>query len=116
MINPPLLEQALINFLDNAIKYSPNDSEITISTLIKENKIEVHVTDQGPGIPKEHHERLFERFYSVDKARSRELGGSGLGLSIVKHIALSHNGSVRLESIINKGSTFILELPHGNSV
>ena len=77
---------------------------------IKNSQVEIRVTDQGQGIGHEHHERLFERFYSVDKARSRELGGSGLGLSIVKHIALSHGGSVRVESELGKGSTFIIKL------
>jgi len=110
-INPPLIEQALINFLDNAIKYGPENSEILVETRLKTLVVEVIVTDYGQGIPEVHHERVFERFYSVDKARSRELGGSGLGLSIVKHIALSHNGNVKVQSRAGKGSSFILELP-----
>lgn len=110
-INRPLFEQAIINLLDNAIKYGPEKSEVEILTNINEKKLEIIVKDNGQGIPKEHHDRLFERFYSVDKARSRELGGSGLGLSIVKHIAITHHGNVRVESEIGKGSSFIFELP-----
>jgi len=109
--NPSLIEQAIINLLNNAIKYSDGDSEIKI-TVIKENHdIKINIEDQGSGIPEEHLSRLFERFYRVDKARSRALGGTGLGLSIVKHIALAHKGSVNVQSEINKGSVFSIILP-----
>ena len=76
------------------------------------DKLILSVKDQGPGIDEKHHERLFERFYSVDKARSKELGGSGIGLAIVKHIALAHGGQVKVESSPGKGSTFSLQLSH----
>lgn len=112
--NSSLIEQAIINLLNNAIKYSNGDSEINI-TVIKNNKdVEISVKDQGSGIPEEHLSRLFERFYRVDKARSRALGGTGLGLAIVKHIALAHNGTIHVASEINKGSVFSLTLPLDN--
>jgi len=110
-INQHLLEQAVINLVDNAIKYGPADSSIKISAKCLDDHLEISIQDEGPGITKEHQNRLFERFYCIDKARSRELGGSGLGLSIVKHIALAHGGSVALDSEFGKGSTFIINLP-----
>ncbi len=112
-INAALMEQAILNLLENAISYSEDHSEVIVSLSYAESNqiIEIKVTDFGVGIAKEHHERLFERFYSVDKARSRELGGSGLGLSIVKHIALSHGGDVSVVSSPKKGSTFTIILP-----
>ncbi len=109
--NSSLIEQAIINLLNNAIKYSNGDSEIKITVIKQNNNIEISVEDKGNGIPEEHLSRLFERFYRVDKARSRKLGGTGLGLSIVKHIALAHNGTVQVKSEINKGSIFSLILP-----
>lgn len=84
MIDPVLLRQALINLLDNAIKYSPEHSEITMRAYTKEKKIFIEVSDQGPGIPEEYHEKIFERFYRLEKSRSRTKGGSGLGLSIAR--------------------------------
>lgn len=110
-VNRALMEQAVLNLLDNAVKYGPENSRVIIKTLICKSHLQIIVEDEGRGISKEHHERLFERFYSVDKARSRELGGSGLGLAIVKHIAISHGGSVRVESQLGEGSRFIIELP-----
>jgi len=109
--NPPLIEQAIINLLSNAIKYSNGDSEITITVLKQSDSIDISVEDKGSGIPAAHLSRLFERFYRVDKARSRALGGTGLGLSIVKHIALAHKGTVSVTSEIDKGSIFTLTLP-----
>jgi len=109
--NSSLIEQAIINLLNNAIKYSNGNSEIKITVIKQHNDIEISVADKGNGIPEEHLSRLFERFYRVDKARSRKLGGTGLGLSIVKHIALAHKGSVHVKSEINKGSVFSLVLP-----
>lgn len=111
LLNRPLIEQALINLLDNAIKYGAEKSEIKILTEVFEDTLKIKIRDQGTGIAEIHHERLFERFYSVDKARSRELGGSGLGLSIVKHIALSHGGNISVTSNMGEGSTFTMELP-----
>lgn len=113
-LNPPLFEQALINLLDNAIKYGPKNSQVIVDISIQNSHIELAIQDFGQGIAEEHHDRLFERFYSVDKARSRELGGSGLGLSIVKHIVLSHHGSIRVESEVGKGSRFVISLPWHN--
>ncbi|WP_114327279.1 ATP-binding protein [Candidatus Colwellia aromaticivorans] len=106
-----LIEQAIINLLNNAIKYSDGNSVIKITVIKKNNEIIISVADQGSGIPEEYLSRLFERFYRVDKARSRQLGGTGLGLSIVKHIALAHKGTVTVTSEINKGSIFSLILP-----
>jgi two-component system phosphate regulon sensor histidine kinase PhoR len=106
-----LMAQALVNLLDNAINYSGEKSEIQISAGLKGQELRISVQDHGIGIPKEHLSRLFERFYRVDKARSRELGGTGLGLAIVKHIAHAHGGRVTVDSIFGKGSTFSLYLP-----
>ncbi|MCW8834663.1 MAG: ATP-binding protein, partial [Colwellia sp.] len=112
--NPSLIEQAIINLLNNAIKYSNGNSEIKITVVKQAHDIKISVEDKGSGIPEEHLSRLFERFYRVDKARSRALGGTGLGLSIVKHIALAHKGSVSVTSEINKGSIFSITLPLEN--
>jgi two-component system, OmpR family, phosphate regulon sensor histidine kinase PhoR len=109
--NGPLLEQAIINLIDNAIKYSNLNSNIDISGTKSDNRIIISVKDYGCGIEKAHLSRLFERFYRVDRARSRELGGTGLGLSIVKHIVLTHSGEVSVESTPGKGSTFYISLP-----
>jgi two-component system phosphate regulon sensor histidine kinase PhoR len=106
-----LLEQAGVNLLDNAIKYSPEKSIIQIKALIVDGEIQICFKDKGMGIARKHLPRLFERFYRVDKARSRKLGGTGLGLAIVKHIAQAHGGSVSVESELGKGSTFTLHLP-----
>jgi two-component system phosphate regulon sensor histidine kinase PhoR len=111
-MNRPLLEQAIVNLLDNAIKYSPSGSQIEIAATQADEQISITVTDSGCGIDKELLDRIFERFFVVDKARSRRLGGTGLGLAIVKHIADAHNGSVTVESKIGSGSTFTLHLPH----
>ncbi len=108
-----LMEQALINLIDNAVKYSPANSNIIIACTETPGKINLSITDQGPGIPERHLSRIFERFYRVDKARSRELGGTGLGLSIVKHIVSIHKGTIEVESSVGKGSTFTVSLPAG---
>lgn len=112
-VEPALIEEAIINLVDNAIIYSSEGSTVTVrvTTNTDDNEVILSVEDNGPGISKEHHERIFERFYRVDKARSRKLGGTGLGLSIVKHIAITHGGSVALESAPGKGSTFSLHIP-----
>jgi two-component system, OmpR family, phosphate regulon sensor histidine kinase PhoR len=109
-INPPLLEQAVVNLLDNAINASADGK--TIRVVAEEAEIEtlIHVRDQGYGIEKNHLDRLFERFYRVDKARSRKLGGTGLGLAIVKHILEAHKGRVTVQSRPGEGSTFTLHL------
>ncbi|MDZ7696096.1 MAG: ATP-binding protein [Deltaproteobacteria bacterium] len=110
-VNPPLLEQAVVNLLDNAVKYSPEGSRIRIEVTEEENEVRIAVHDQGCGIEKKHLPRVFERFYRVDKARSRQLGGTGLGLAIVKHIAEAHGGRVSVKSTLGKGSTFTIHLP-----
>jgi len=115
-INQPLLEQAVINLLRNAIAYSPAGSLVTLRcqgsrNMQGEEFVHFSVSDNGPGIAREHLPRLFERFYRCDKARSRDQGGTGLGLAIVKHIAHVHHGTVEVESTPGKGSTFTLTLP-----
>src|SRR5262249_53424946 len=105
------VSQILSNLLDNAIKYTPTGGEITVGARPKGDMVEFFVRDSGIGIPEEDLPRLFERFYRVDKARSRELGGTGLGLSIVKHLVAAHNGAARVESVVQKGSTFYFTLP-----
>lgn len=110
-INASLVEQALVNLIDNAIKYSNNDDKLCIEATENSNKIILSVQDFGCGIPEPHIQRLFERFYRVDKARSRSVGGTGLGLAIVKHIAQAHKGFVTVESKLNEGSTFSIHLP-----
>ena len=110
-IDPSLLEQAAVNLLDNAIKYSDDGGRIGITAEVREQDILISFTDNGPGIDRRHFTRLFERFYRVDKARSRKLGGTGLGLAIVKHIMQVHNGDVSVESTPGEGSIFRLHLP-----
>jgi two-component system, OmpR family, phosphate regulon sensor histidine kinase PhoR len=106
------VHQILINLLDNAMKYTPDGGVITLGTRPHgAGQVEIFVRDTGVGIPAEDVPRLFERFYRVDKARSRELGGTGLGLAIVKHLALAQNGDVLVESVLNEGSTFSFTLP-----
>jgi two-component system phosphate regulon sensor histidine kinase PhoR len=110
-INAPLLEQALVNLIDNAVKYSPAGGAVRVEAAGHEGTIAIRVRDEGLGIEARHLPRLFERFYRVDKARSRKLGGTGLGLAIVKHIAQAHRGQVTVESAPGQGSTFTLRLP-----
>ncbi len=105
------VSQILSNLLDNAIKYTPAAGKITVGAKVTGAMVEFFVRDTGAGIPEEDLPRLFERFYRVDKARSRELGGTGLGLSIVKHLVAAHNGATRVESIVHQGSTFFFTLP-----
>jgi two-component system phosphate regulon sensor histidine kinase PhoR len=105
------IHQVLTNLLDNAAKYTPEGGLLTLGARRRDGRVEFSVRDTGVGIPAEHIPRLFERFYRVDKARSRELGGTGLGLAIVKHLVMAHRGAVRVESEPGKGSTFFFELP-----
>ena len=108
------LEQVLANLVDNAIKYGRAQGTVTVGgRKTGEDNIEIFVQDDGPGIPPESLDRIFERFYRVDKARSREQGGTGLGLSIVKHIIQSHGGTVWVKSEPGKGATFFFTLPQG---
>ncbi len=107
----PLLVTALANLVSNAIAYSPKGSPVSISRRRRGENIEISVTDRGIGIDAADQERVFERFFRVDKARSRATGGTGLGLAIVKHVAANHNGSIRLWSQPGTGSTFTLSIP-----
>lgn len=112
-----LMAEAIGNLVSNAVRYGPEASEVGISVRITgeaDDLLEFRITDQGPGIPERHVPRLFERFYRVDKARSREAGGTGLGLAIVKHIALVHGGKVSVETEVGVGSTFSLLIPMAN--
>ena len=106
-----LLVTALANLISNAIAYSPNASKVSISRRRRGDNIEIAVTDRGIGIARADQERVFERFFRVDKARSRATGGTGLGLAIVKHVAANHNGGIRLWSQPGTGSTFTLSIP-----
>ena len=99
------------NLLDNALKYTPPDGSVSVGASIEGKSVRLEIADTGIGINSEHHDRIFERFYRVDKARSRELGGTGLGLSIVKHICIAHGGAVTVESVPGTGSTFAVILP-----
>lgn len=110
-INATLLEQAVINLLDNALKCSEPQREVLVQAVQQTDEVQIRVRDQGCGIEAEHLDRLFERFYRVDKARSRKLGGTGLGLAIVKHIVHIHGGCVSVESSPGVGSTFTIHLP-----
>jgi two-component system phosphate regulon sensor histidine kinase PhoR len=110
-----LMEQAVVNLLDNAVKYSPPERPVAVRVGKTGAEVTICVIDQGIGIPYKHLPRLFERFYRVDKARSRKEGGTGLGLAIVKHIIQAHGGRVTVESLQGSGSTFCLHLPVGSA-
>jgi two-component system phosphate regulon sensor histidine kinase PhoR len=111
------LEQVLCNLIDNAIKYGRNQGRVVLrACLAGTEQVEISISDDGPGIPPEALERIFERFYRVDKARSREQGGTGLGLSIVKHIVQGHGGRVWARSELGHGATFYFTLPIGHAV
>jgi two-component system phosphate regulon sensor histidine kinase PhoR len=117
-IERALLEQAVVNLIDNAINYSGNNTPILVHAEYSlpgsggaKKEVVISVKDEGVGIAQEHLSRLFERFYRVDKARSRKMGGTGLGLSIVNHITLAHGGRVGVESTPGKGSIFYIYLP-----
>jgi two-component system phosphate regulon sensor histidine kinase PhoR len=111
MVDPVLLEQAVVNLLDNAVKYSDPEKTVRVRAQAVDYEIQIQVQDHGIGIEEKHLPRLFERFYRVDKARSRALGGTGLGLAIVKHIAQAHGGHVTVESRLGEGSRFTIHLP-----
>ena len=106
-----LLYDMIYNLCDNAIKYNINGGKIMLNIIDSQNKIILTVSDTGIGIPKEHIDRVFERFYRVDKSHSKETGGTGLGLSIVKHIAAYHHGKIKIQSEVYKGTVIKIELP-----
>jgi two-component system sensor histidine kinase SenX3 len=110
------LVSALHNLLDNAIKYSEVGSSVHVVVRHEDDTIEIDVADHGIGIPSRDLERIFERFYRVDRARSRDTGGTGLGLAIVRHVASNHGGDVRVTSREGAGSTFTLRLPGGSGL
>lgn len=109
--DPRRVEQVLRNLMENAVRYVPEGRKIEIDWRLNADKYELHVKDDGPGISAEHQARLFERFYRIDEARSRETGGTGIGLSLVKHIMQRHGGQVLVRSEMGKGSEFICEFP-----
>ncbi|WP_347488308.1 two-component system histidine kinase PnpS [Desulfoscipio sp. XC116] len=109
--DPDMLSQVLINLMDNAIKYTPPGGSVTISTSLYGDELRLDVADTGAGIPADSLPRIFERFYRVEKARSREMGGTGLGLAIVKHIIKGHGGRIEVKSVVGKGTIFSVFLP-----
>ncbi len=110
-VDATLLEQAILNLLDNAVKYSEEGSRVEILAENRNGMLAIHIRDYGSGIAKRNLSRLFERFYRVDKARSRQLGGTGLGLAIVKHIVQAHDGEITVDSKLGVGTTFSIFLP-----
>jgi len=110
--NDALLEQAVVNLIDNAVKYSEPNTSVLVKSYQKSNEVVIEIKDSGCGIPQKDIARIFERFYRVDKGRSRAKGGTGLGLSIVKHIVNAHNGRILVDSALDKGSTFSIILPY----
>jgi len=110
------LVSALFNLLDNAVKYSEAGSPVEVVVTTRDRDVEIAVRDHGIGIPSRDIDRIFERFYRVDRARSRDTGGTGLGLAIVRHVAVNHDGDVRVESRQGEGSTFTLTLPRHHAV
>jgi two-component system phosphate regulon sensor histidine kinase PhoR len=106
---PTLLEEMLVNLIDNSIKYNVEEGEITARIQKTKDKVVLEVEDTGIGIPLEDQERIFERFYRVDKSHSKNISGTGLGLSIVKHIAAYHKAALSLESQVGKGTTIRIE-------
>ncbi|MCF8076363.1 MAG: HAMP domain-containing protein [Desulfotignum sp.] len=110
-VDPVLMEQAIVNLVENAVKYSPENSQVDICARSTSKDIQIDVRDAGPGIAKEHLPNIFNRFYRVDKGRSRQEGGTGLGLAIVKHIIQYHNGQITVSSVKGKGTVFHIRLP-----
>ena len=109
--NADYVKQIILNLVDNAIKYTPENGEVNVKIFADKDDAVIKVSDTGMGIPKEDQARIFERFYRVDKARSREIGGTGLGLAITKHIAMNLGGTISVESELEKGSTFTVRIP-----
>jgi two-component system phosphate regulon sensor histidine kinase PhoR len=105
------LQQVFGNLVENATKYGRSGGKLRLGARRRDDRIEFYVQDFGPGVPFEHQRRIFERFYRVDKARSRESGGTGLGLSIARHVVNAHGGEIRVESELGRGATFVFTLP-----
>ncbi len=105
------MEQAIVNLVENAVKYSPDNARVEIVVRSVDRDVQIDIIDSGPGISKEHLPKIFNRFYRVDKGRSRQEGGTGLGLAIVKHIIQYHNGQITVSSVKGKGTTFHIRLP-----
>ena len=114
--DPPRLNQALTNLIENAIKFTPHGGEVRVSTWCRAGEVGITVADTGPGISPEDREHLFDRFYRVDSARGRGVGGSGLGLAICREIALAHGGHIWVDSERGRGSAFSLALPSWRSL
>ena len=121
--DPERVHQVLFNLVDNAVRFTPAGGEVTVSAHRSNGSIEVSVSDTGVGIPSEHLPRLFERFYRADPARSRDDGGTGIGLAIARSVVEAHGGHIRAESELGQGSTFTFDLPiaiaaadHGESL
>jgi two-component system phosphate regulon sensor histidine kinase PhoR len=110
-VDPVLMEQAIVNLVENAVKYSPEGARIEIKARSAGPDVAIDVIDSGTGIAAEHLPKIFNRFYRVDKGRSRQEGGTGLGLAIVKHIIQYHNGQITVSSVPGKGTTFHIRLP-----
>lgn len=111
--DPQRISQVMTNLISNAIKYTHDQGKVTVDFEKQKSDVLITVKDNGPGIPPEHIHRIFERFYRVEKSRSKDKGGTGLGLAIVKHILEAHNARIKVESIIGKGSVFSFRLPKG---
>jgi two-component system phosphate regulon sensor histidine kinase PhoR len=109
---PQMLYSIVYNLCDNAIKYNHNGGEVTVCVTQTYKETVLSVKDTGIGIPEESKDRIFERFYRVDKSRSKEVGGTGLGLSIVKHAVMIHKGTIKVNSEIGKGSEFVVVIPN----
>ena len=112
---PQLLQSFIYNLCDNAIKYNRQYGSVTVTVANQADFVILSVADTGIGIPPEHQERIFERFYRVDKSRSKELGGTGLGLSIVKHAARLHGANIELQSVVDGGTTITVSFPKSSN-
>ena len=111
LAHPVLAQQAIGNLLDNAVKYSPENSDVMIHVRLENGFTQISVEDNGPGIEEKNLGQIFEKFYRVNKEVSRSLGGTGLGLSIVKQVAITHGGKVSVESTVGKGTVFTIYFP-----
>ena len=115
LVDKAKIKQVILNILSNAIKYTPEFGSVDISVDTVDNFVDIYISDNGIGIPEEDIDHIFERFYRVDKGRSRQQGGTGLGLSIAQDIVTAHGGTISASSEINRGSTFRISLPVDNS-